>query len=159
VNLKLRGVSQAYHLHCCAIHGFGLQKDDRVRVADAGQQQSLGSSRAAGNHHLQARGVRKVRLRGLRVVVRAVTHSAVRGAEGQAANVELSTATIPVLGRLVDNLANSKVSAVACLNASMRLLDRKQGRCSLRTESPRWELRRWRPSRSQTQQYPEQGGE
>jgi hypothetical protein len=108
MTIKLIDAELAYHLHGCPIQSFRLQKDNRVRVADASQQQSLGSSGAAWNHHLQARRVRKVRLGRLRVVVRAVSHSAVWSAEGQAAHVELPAAAVAVFGCLVDNLARTR---------------------------------------------------
>ena len=90
------GGKQINHWRVMTYAVLRLEENDRVWVPGGGQQQTLGLDRAPRHHDLDARCVREVCLRALRVVVPAVPDRTVRRPDRQLAAVELSARAVAV---------------------------------------------------------------
>ena len=94
-----------------AVDALGLEEDHGVRTLQRGEQQTLGLSSSGRNHDSQARRMREVRLRALRVVEPPADASAVGGANHDLWRV-LPARAIAVLGELVHDLVERRKDEV-----------------------------------------------
>ncbi len=102
------------------VKALWLEKDDRVVVPDGRQQQALCLDGAPGEHDLEPRGVGKVGLRGLAVVVAAMANGPVGRADREPSAVKLVPGPVPVLCSLVCDLIDRRENVVRKLNLGDR---------------------------------------
>mmetsp|Transcript_65882 Transcript_65882/g.176541 ORF Transcript_65882/g.176541 Transcript_65882/m.176541 type:complete len:350 (-) Transcript_65882:82-1131(-) len=111
-----REIPRRHLLHGGAVQGLGLQEDDGIGVADAREEETLGLRRRTRNDDNKPRSVSKICLRRLRMIQPSVTDCTVRGTNCKSADVKLSTTSISIFGRLVDNLIEGRKYVICKLN-------------------------------------------
>ena len=97
-------VSNRHLIFSVSVKSFWLQEDHGVLVPNTGQKQTLSLLTVPRDDHLKPRGVREVGLRTLGVIVASMANSTARGPDSQTSAIPLISASVPVLGCLVDNL-------------------------------------------------------
>ena len=102
------------------IQPLGLEENDRIGVANARQQKSLGIERCRRNNDLQTRRMAEVGLGRLRVIMTSMTNSSIRRTDRQTSHIEHTSTTITIFSGLIHDLIESREDIIRELNLGNR---------------------------------------
>mmetsp|Transcript_19937 Transcript_19937/g.39144 ORF Transcript_19937/g.39144 Transcript_19937/m.39144 type:complete len:357 (+) Transcript_19937:122-1192(+) len=98
------------------VQGLGFEEQAWVRVADTGQQKTLGLNRITRNNYLKTGRMGKISFRTLTVVVATMADCTIWSTDGETTTVELVARTVTHLGSFINKLVKGWKDVISELN-------------------------------------------